>query len=86
MTSKVRMALKTLWPRTLWTITERDGIPELVIWREWLGNAYNIVSLAGSWGRFDRQRMIRESGKNAAPDSNIKVNAKSPIGGQKGRI
>lgn len=49
--------LKTLWPRTFWTVVERDGIPELVIWRMWLGNSYRIVSLAGQWGRWDRQRI-----------------------------
>jgi hypothetical protein len=53
--------LKTIIPRTYWSVVERDGQPELVIWREWLGNAYKIVSLAGSWGRWDRQRIANET-------------------------
>lgn len=55
--------LKTIWPRTFWSVVERDGIPELVIWREWLGNSYRIVSLAGSWGRWDRHRIVAEKEK-----------------------
>lgn len=55
------MFFKTLVPRTYWQVVERDGIPELVIWRQWLGNAYGIASLGGQWGRFDRQRIIRET-------------------------
>jgi hypothetical protein len=55
--SKIKMTLKTMFPRTFWTVVERDGIPELVIWRQWLGHAYSIVSLGGQWGRWDRQRI-----------------------------
>lgn len=55
------MVLLTLLPRTSWEVVERDGIPELVIWRQWLGRAYDIRSIAGGWGRWDRQRREHES-------------------------
>lgn len=44
----------TLIPRTKYAVVERDGLPELVIWRMWLADSYDIVSLAGGWGRWDR--------------------------------
>ena len=57
---RLRSMLRDPFPRTHWTVVERDGVPELVIWRQWLGSAYDIVSLAGGWGRYDRQRIERE--------------------------
>lgn len=53
----LRSILTTIIPRTCWTVVERDGQPELVLWRMWLGNSYGIVSLAGGWGRWDRARI-----------------------------
>lgn len=57
----LRIRLRTVIPRVFWTVVERDGQPELVIWREWLGHAYDISSVAGSWGRWDRQRIESET-------------------------
>ena len=54
---RAKLYARTLVPRTFWTVVERDGRPELVVWREWLGNAYDIASLAGDWGRWDRARI-----------------------------
>lgn len=54
-------SLRQLVPHTEFAVVERDGQPELVIWRQWLWNAYDIVSLAGKWGRWDRERIKREA-------------------------
>lgn len=59
MKRRISLLLRTLFPRIFWTVVERDGVPELVIWREWLGSAYDIRSIAGSWGRWDRTRIAR---------------------------
>lgn len=56
----LKIRLKTIVPRVFWTVVERDGQPEMVIWREWLGNAYDIRSIAGGWGRWDRNRIAHE--------------------------
>ena len=60
-----KVILLTIVPRTYWSVVERDGVPELVIWREWLGNSYRIVSLAGNWGRWDRNRLKQLKAKKA---------------------
>jgi len=54
---RLKLYARTIVPRVMWTVVERDGQPELVIWREWFGSAYDITSLAGDWGRWDRTRI-----------------------------
>lgn len=54
MLRRLVLLARTIIPRVMWSVVERDGEPELVIWREWLGYSYDIVSIAGTWGRFDR--------------------------------
>lgn len=49
-----RMALYAI-PRTIWTVVERDGHAEFVIWRQWRGRAYDINSVLSMPGRYDRE-------------------------------
>lgn len=51
----VALFLRSLVPRVLWTVVERDGRAEFVIWRQWLGRAYDINSIAALPGRYDRE-------------------------------
>ncbi len=62
---RLKLYARTIVPRIMWTVVERDGQPELVIWREWLGSTYDIHSIAGGWGRWDRTRIAHEEANHA---------------------
>lgn len=51
----LRRFVRWAFPRVVWTVVERDGHAEFVIWRQWLGRAYDINSVAALPGRYDRQ-------------------------------